>query len=63
LEKEKDKSKGWIFDIMICIEKLNKKEFHLKELNIFLDELILKHPENNNIEPKIRQQLQFLRDK
>ena len=48
---------------MICIEKLNKKEFHLKELNIFLDELILKHPENNNIEPKIRQQLQFLRDK
>ncbi|MDD2565560.1 MAG: DpnI domain-containing protein [Candidatus Gracilibacteria bacterium] len=63
LEKEKASSKGWIFDIMICIEKLNKNEFHLKELNIFIDELSYKHPENNNIEPKIRQQLQLLRNK
>jgi type II restriction enzyme len=48
---------------MIYIEKLNKKQFHLKELNIFLYELAIKYPENKNIEAKIRQQLQFLRDK
>ena len=29
----------------------------------FVKELQLKHPKNNNIEAKIRQQLQFLRDK
>lgn len=70
LENIKDKkwekkweSKGWLLDIMLSIEKLDKKEFHLKELNIFLDELKLKYPENNNIEAKIRQKLQILRNK
>ena len=29
----------------------------------FADELALKYPQNHNIKPKIRQQLQFLRDK
>jgi type II restriction enzyme len=48
---------------MIYIEKLNKKEFTLDEIYSFEHELKLKHPENNNIKPKIRQQLQFLRDK
>ena len=63
LEKEKSSSKGWIFDTMICIEKLNKKVFSLQDMYDFENELKLKHPENNNIKPKIRQQLQFLRDK
>ncbi len=62
LEEEKTSSKWWIFDIMICIEKLNKREFHLKELDVFLDELQLKYPNNNFIKDKIRQQLQKLRD-
>ena len=63
LEKEKSSSKGWIFDIMICIEKLNKREFTLQDIYAFENELKLKHPKNNNIKPKIRQQLQFLRNK
>ncbi|MGN1347846.1 MAG: hypothetical protein ACI4VI_02775 [Acutalibacteraceae bacterium] len=29
----------------------------------FESELKIKHPKNNNIKPKIRQQLQFLRDR
>ena len=29
----------------------------------FVDELQVKHPDNNHIPDKIRQQLQFLRDK
>ncbi|MFA5359772.1 MAG: DpnI domain-containing protein [Patescibacteria group bacterium] len=55
--------KGWILDIMNCIEILNKKEFLLDEIYQFEGDLRKIHPENNNIKAKIRQQLQFLRDK
>lgn len=63
LENEKLESKWWIFDIMKCIEKLNKKEFSLQEMYSFEKDLQNLYPENKNIKPKIRQQLQFLRDK
>lgn len=56
-------SKGWIFDVLICIEKLRKKDFTLDEVYRFEPLLKAKHPQNNNIQAKIRQQLQFLRDK
>jgi type II restriction enzyme len=42
---------------------LNKKEFELKEIYKFEEDLKILHPENNNIKAKIRQQLQFLRNK
>ena len=60
---KKDTLKGWILDIMNCIESLNKKEFNLDEIYAFESDLKVLHPENNNIKAKIRQQLQFLRDK
>jgi len=60
---KKDELRGWILDIMNCIESLNKTEFNLSEIYAFEDDLKILHPENNNIKPKIRQQLQFLRDK
>jgi len=56
-------AKGWLLDIIICIEKLNRNSFTLGDLYIFEDYLKIKHPENNNIQAKIRQQLQILRDK
>jgi len=56
-------TKGWIFDIFLCIEQLKKREFSLEEIYAFEPILKTKHPSNNNIKPKIRQQLQFLRDK
>jgi type II restriction enzyme len=62
-EVKKSETKGWILDIMNCIEALNKKEFNLKDMYQFEDDLKKIHPENNNIKAKIRQQLQFLRDK
>jgi len=55
--------KGWILDIMNCIESLGKKEFSLQDIYDFEKNLAIIHPENKNIKPKIRQQLQFLRDK
>lgn len=55
--------KGWIIDIMNCIDRLSKKEFSLHEVYSFEQELSLKYPNNRHIKDKIRQQLQFLRDK
>lgn len=54
--------KGWLLDIMNIVEKLNKKSFALRDVYGFVEYLKIKHPENNNIEAKIRQQLQVLRD-
>jgi len=55
-------SRGWLMDILSCIERLDAT-FTLKNMYEFVKELSIKHPNNNNIEAKIRQQLQFLRDK
>lgn len=55
--------KGWLIDIMFCIEKMKKQDFTLKELYNFVPYLKTKYPNNNFIEDKIRQQLQILRDK
>ncbi|MDP2924529.1 MAG: DpnI domain-containing protein [Candidatus Omnitrophota bacterium] len=64
LRESKDAElKGWILDVMNCIDSLNKKEFSLQEMYGFEDELSSKHPGNKHIKDKIRQQLQFLRDR
>ncbi|HCK66334.1 MAG TPA: restriction endonuclease [Anaerolineae bacterium] len=55
--------KGWMFDVLACIEKLNKREFSLDEVYAFESYLEKKHPQNHRVKEKIRQQLQFLRDK
>ncbi|WP_104696967.1 MULTISPECIES: DpnI domain-containing protein [unclassified Helicobacter] len=60
---ETQKSKGWIFEIMHCIERLKKNVFLLSDLYVYEKELQKKYPQNNNIQAKIRQQVQFLRDK
>ena len=55
--------KGWILDIMNCIDRLGKRDFTLSELYAFENFLKTKYPNNKHIKDKIRQQLQFLRDK
>ena len=62
-EVRKADAKGWILDIMNCIDSLNKKEFSLQDVYNFEPDLKVIHPENKHINDKIRQQLQFLRDK
>ena len=56
-------AKGWILDVMHCIDTLGKNEFTLGELYAFEKSLEIKYPNNKHIKDKIRQQLQFLRDK
>ena len=60
---KKIENKGWILDILNCVESLNKKNFKLEEIYKFEKDLKFLHPKNNNIKAKIRQQLQFLRNK
>ena len=55
--------RGWLMDIMRYVDKIDSRIFSLNDLYVFSDELRHKHPCNHNIEAKIRQQLQFLRDK
>jgi len=62
LQTNSIESRGWLFDVLRCVERLDAA-FTLKQMYEFVEELKTKHPANNNIEAKIRQQLQFLRDK
>lgn len=59
---KKNELRGWILDVMKCIDHLKKPIFNLSEIYSFEEELRLKHPNNKHIKDKIRQQLQFLRD-
>ncbi len=63
LSEKKSTERSWIVDIMHCIEELNKESFTLDEIYTFEEYLSKHHPNNRNIKPKIRQQLQYLRDK
>ena len=54
--------RGWLADVLACVRKLDRETFTLAEVYVFRDHLARLHPENKNIRPKIRQQLQILRD-
>lgn len=62
-DEREDLNKGWILDVMRCIDNLGKKEFTLDEVYAFERDLHALHPDNRHIKDKIRQQLQLLRDK
>jgi type II restriction enzyme len=62
LRRQSLDSRGWTLDVWQCIDRLDDK-FTLKQVYAFADELQDKHPDNNHVKDKIRQQLQVLRDK
>lgn len=55
-------ARGWTLDVLRLVKKLNKRYFSLSEAYEFAPELSKLHPNNRNVQPKIRQQLQVLRD-
>jgi type II restriction enzyme len=63
IEEKEIITKGWLIDIMVCIDKLGLQKFSLNDIYKFEEELSTKHPDNHHIKDKIRQQLQILRDK
>lgn len=54
--------RGWTLDVLRVVRSLGKAEFSLQELYGLESELKALHPQNQNVRPKIRQQLQVLRD-
>lgn len=62
LQTKSVESRGWLMDTLHFVERLGS-EFTLSQMYAFANKLQLKHPQNNHIKDKIRQQLQFLRDK
>lgn len=60
--KIKENLSPWERDIFECLELINKTSFELNDVYSFVPQLKLKHPKNNNVEAKIRQMLQNLRD-
>jgi len=61
LKGQKLEAKGWLNDILWCVRYLGK-EFTLEDMYGFENRLAVLHPTNHNVRPKIRQQLQVLRD-
>jgi type II restriction enzyme len=55
-------ARGWTLDVLRVVETLPSPRFSLDEVYQSEKELSNLHPANNNVRPKIRQQLQVLRD-
>lgn len=62
LRQKSVEARGWTLDVLNVVHSLGKREFSLQEVYEFEDELARLHPANRNVEPKIRQQLQELRN-
>ncbi len=55
-------ARGWLIEVMKCIDAIGQPAFVLDDVYAFEDRLTILYPSNQNIRPKIRQQLQVLRD-
>mgnify|MGYP006332234159 FL=1 len=62
LQTHSIESRGWLIDTLHIVERM-ENIFSLRQVYEFCDELKVKHPNNSHIKEKLRQQLQFLRDK
>jgi type II restriction enzyme len=63
LRDEGQEARGWLIEVMKCVEAIGKHEFQIDDVYAFEDRLSQLYPDNRNVKPKIRQQLQFLRDR
>jgi len=48
---------------MKCVDAIGKREFQIDDIYAFDQQLSRLYPGNQNVKPKIRQQLQFLKDR
>ena len=58
----KVETRGWTLDVLNVVHSLDKTDFSLADVYAHEHELAELHPKNAHIRPKIRQQLQILRD-
>lgn len=62
LRNEGVESRGWLIEVMNCVESIGRAEFELDDVYAYEARLTMIYPDNHNVRPKIRQQLQVLRD-
>jgi type II restriction enzyme len=55
-------ARGWLIEVMKCVEAIGQPAFTLDEVYAFEHRLAALYPGNHNVRPKIRQKLQVLRD-
>ena len=55
--------RGWLMDVLACVKNIDSETFTLQEIYKHAEALGAKHNQNHNVEAKIRQQMQFLRDR
>lgn len=63
LEVSNIRHRGWLMDVLNCVNSIETNLFTLNEIYAFEKKLQEKHQMNRHIKAKIRQQLQILRDK
>ena len=63
LRDEGLKARGWLLAVMGAVEAVGRPEFTLDEVYAQEARLAALYPGNRNVRPKIRQQLQVLRDR
>ena len=63
LREESIEGRGWLVEVMKCVETIGKKEFGLDDVYAFETQLSEIYPNNRHVKQKIRQQLQVLRDR
>jgi type II restriction enzyme len=63
LRDEGTEARGWLVEVMKCVELIGKKEFELDDVYAFETQLSEIYPNNKHVKQKIRQQLQVLRDR
>lgn len=63
LRNESLEARGWLIEVMRCVETIGRQEFTLADVYAFEDRLRQLYPTNRHIKEKIRQQLQVLRDR
>lgn len=63
LRDETVDARGWLIEVMRCVEAIGKREFELDDVYAFEARLSDLYPNNRHVREKIRQQLQVLRDR
>jgi type II restriction enzyme len=56
-------ARGWLIEVMKCVDAIGRQDFTLDDVYAQEDRLHRLYPANRNVRPKIRQQLQVLRDR
>lgn len=62
LAELESRQRGWTLDVWNVVQRLGQQRFSLADVYAFENHLRELHPDNQHIRPKIRQQLQVLRD-